>query len=128
MLLVYGVEAESRDACLQACSAESEQFVDSLRAEGRLHAAALLHPTSTATSLRIRDGKRIVTDGPFAETTEQLGGCYLVDAANLDDALDIAARIAASRSGTVEIRPVNDQTDPDELHNAVAAINCCGQE
>ncbi len=68
--------------------------------------AAPLQPTSTATSVRVRDGKRVVTDGPFAETREQLGGYFLVDARDLDEAIGIAARIPGSRFGTVEIRPV----------------------
>jgi hypothetical protein len=65
-----------------------------------------LHPTSTATSVRVRDEKRLVTDGPFAETREQLGGYFLIDAKNLDEAIAISARIPAGRWGTVEIRPV----------------------
>ena len=64
------------------------------------------NPTSTATSVRVRDGKRLVTDGPFAETREQLGGYFLIDAKDLDEAMRIAARIPAARMGTVEIRPV----------------------
>ena len=66
-----------------------------LQASGQYLAAAPLHPTSTATSVRVRDGKRLVTDGPFAETREQLGGYFLVDAKNLDEAIDIAGRIPA---------------------------------
>jgi hypothetical protein len=73
---------------------------------GRYRAASPLHPTSTATSLRIRDGKRLVTDGPFAETREQLGGYFLIDVPDLDQAIDIAAKIPAGKRGTVEIRPV----------------------
>ena len=65
-----------------------------------------MHPTSTATSIQVRDGKRLVTDGPFAETREQLGGYFLVDVKNLDEAIGIAARIPMARKGTVEIRPV----------------------
>ena len=73
---------------------------------GQFLAAAPLHPTSTATSVRMRDDRRLVTDGPFAETREQLGGYFLIDASNLDEAIGIAARIPAARFGTVEIRPV----------------------
>jgi hypothetical protein len=65
-----------------------------------------LHPTSTATSVRVRDDKRMVTDGPFAETREQLGGFFLVEAKDLDEAIEIASQIPAGRWGTVEIRPV----------------------
>ncbi len=65
-----------------------------------------MHPTSTATSVRPRDGKRLVTDGPFAETREQLGGFFLINASDLDEAIGIASRIPGGRFGTVEIRPV----------------------
>ena len=69
-------------------------------------AANPLHPTSMATSVRVREGKRLVTDGPFAETREQLGGYFLIDAKNLDEAIAIAAQIPMARKGTVEVRPV----------------------
>ena len=72
----------------------------------QIKAGDALQPTSTATTLRVRDGKRLTTDGPFAETKEQLGGYYLVDARDLDEALEIAAKIPAVRSGCVEVRPV----------------------
>jgi hypothetical protein len=65
-----------------------------------------LHPVSTATSVRVRDGKPLVTDGPFAETREHLGGYFLIDAKDLDEAIGVAARIPGARKGTVEIRPV----------------------
>jgi hypothetical protein len=77
-----------------------------LIAAERYVAAAPLQPTATATSVRVRDGKRMVTDGPFAETREQLGGYFLIDARNLDEAIEIAGRIPGARLGTVEIRPV----------------------
>ena len=73
---------------------------------GPLLAGAQLQPTTTATSVRVRDGKRLVTDGPFAETREQLGGYYLVEAKDLDEAIGIAARIPSARTGTIEVRPV----------------------
>jgi len=69
-------------------------------------AANPLHPTAMATSVRVRNGKRLVTDGPFAETREQLGGYFLIDAKNLDEAIAIAAKIPMARKGTVEVRPV----------------------
>jgi hypothetical protein len=68
--------------------------------------AAPLHPVALATSIRVRSGKRLVTDGPFAETHEQLGGFFLIEAKDLDEAIAIAARIPAARKGTVEVRPV----------------------
>ncbi|MGH8164744.1 MAG: YciI family protein, partial [Rhodanobacteraceae bacterium] len=77
-----------------------------LHAAGQFLGAAPLQPTATATSVRVREGKRLVTDGPFAETREQLGGYFLIDARNLDEALDIAARIPGASHGTVEVRPV----------------------
>ena len=79
-----------------------------IRSSGQYLAANPLHPTSMATSVRVRNGKRLVTDGPFAETREQLGGYFLIEANNLDDAIGIAARIPMARKGTVEVRPVID--------------------
>ena len=88
------------------CYEESTRLTQDLEASGQYLAAAPLHPTSMATSVRVRDGKRLVTDGPFAETREQLGGYFLIDANDLDEALGIATRIPAARTGTVEVRPV----------------------
>ena len=79
---------------------------DGLRGLGVLVAAEALQPIETATSVRVRNGKVLITDGPFAETKEQLAGFYLVDAENLDAAIDIAAKIPPAREGTVEVRPV----------------------
>jgi hypothetical protein len=70
--------------------------------------ASPLHPVATATSVRIREGKRLVTDGPFAETREQLGGFYMIDVKDLDEAIQVAARIPPARKGTIEIRPMID--------------------
>ena len=85
---------------------EYGQFSQEIKASGQYLAGAQLHPTSTATSVRVRDGKRLVTDGPFAETREQLGGYYLVEARSLDEAIALAARIPSARMGTIEVRPV----------------------
>ena len=81
-------------------------FTESIRASGEYVAGDALQPTSTATTVRIRDGKTLVTDGPFAETKEQLGGYYLVDAKDMDEALKIAERIPSARYGSIEVRPV----------------------
>jgi len=77
-----------------------------LKSKGQFLATAPLQPVTAATSVRVRNGRRVVTDGPFAETREQLGGYYLVEARNLDEVIDIAGRIPGARKGTVEIRPV----------------------
>lgn len=106
MLLIYADEQARTDVEREQCYEESAQFARQLEARGQYIAASPLQPVATATSIRMRDGKPFVTDGPFAETREQLGGYFLVDAKNLDEAIDIAARIPAGRIGTVEIRPM----------------------
>ena len=85
---------------------ESTQLAQEIHSSGQYLGRQPLHPTSMATSVRVRDGKRLVTDGPFAETREQLGGYFLIDAKDLDEAIGIAARIPGARIGTVEVRPV----------------------
>ena len=106
MLLIYMADGAMNDAEREACFQESAQLCHDLNAAGLYVAANPLHPTSTATSVRVRGGKPVVTDGPFAETREHLGGYFLIDAPNLDEAIRIAARIPGARKGTVEIRPV----------------------
>jgi hypothetical protein len=106
MLLIYLDEHSLSEAERSHCYAESTQLAQELSSGGQYLAASPLHPTSTATSIRVRDGKRFVTDGPFAETREQLGGYFLIDAKDLDEAIGIAARVPGARIGTVEIRPV----------------------
>ena len=106
MLLIYLEEQALGETERQACYLESTQLAQELHLNGQFLAANPLHPTSTATSIQVRDGKRLVTDGPFAETREQLGGYFLIDARDLDEAIAIAARIPMARRGTVEVRPV----------------------
>ncbi len=106
MLLVYLDEAVLSDVERDHCYVESARFAQELNTSGKYLDASPLHPVATATSVRVRDGKRVVTDGPFAETREQLGGYYLIEAADLDEAIRIAERIPPARFGTVEIRPV----------------------
>ena len=77
-----------------------------LRTSGKLVAGEALQPTTTATTVRVRSGKTLTTDGPFAETKEQLGGFYLVDAKDLNDAIQIAARIPSAKTGSIEVRPI----------------------
>ena len=81
-------------------------FTESIRESGAYVAGDALQPTSTATTVRVRDGKTLVTDGPFAETKEQLGGYYLIEATDLNDAIQVAARIPGAKTGSVEVRPV----------------------
>lgn len=106
MLLIYADEKALSETERAHCYRESTELADELDSAGQYLAAAPLHPTSTATSVRVRDGKRLVTDGPFAETREQLGGYFLIDAKDLDEAIAIAGRIPMASRGTVEVRPV----------------------
>jgi hypothetical protein len=106
MLLVYLDEQALSEDERNQCYVESAQLAQELNSSKQYLDASPLHPISTATSVRVRGGKRLVTDGPFAETREQLGGYYLVDASDLDEAIRIAERIPPARYGTVEIRPV----------------------
>ena len=106
MFLVYLDEQILSEAEREQCYVKSAQLAQEIHSKGQYLDASPLHPTSTATSIRVREGKRLVTDGPFAETREQLGGYYLIDAANLDEAISIAERIPVARWGTIEIRPV----------------------
>lgn len=106
MLLIYSDENAWTEDEREECMADSTDLCHELAANGKYLGASPLHPVEVATSVRVRDGKRLVTDGPFAETTEQLGGYFLIDVANLDEAIEIAGRIPGAKKGTVEIRPV----------------------
>jgi hypothetical protein len=122
MMLVYLDENALDEKERAACYDESVALTHDLKASGKYLAAAPLYPTSSATSVRMRDGHRLVTDGPFAETREQLGGYYLVDARDLDDALSIAERIPGAKRGTIEVRPVVELSGmPDEAETAQTA-------
>ncbi|MBN3943195.1 MAG: YciI family protein [Nostoc sp.] len=106
LLLIYLEENALSQTEREHCYVESAQLAQQLNSKGQYLATAPLHPVATATSVRVRDGKSLVTDGPFAETREQLGGFFLINAQDLDEAIAIAARIPSARFGTVEIRPV----------------------
>jgi len=106
MLLIYLDEQALSMSEREEGYRDSTQLAHQLDVAGQYVAAAPLQPTSTATSVRVRGGKRVVTDGPFAETKEQLGGYFLIDATDLEEAIAIAARIPMARRGTVEVRPV----------------------
>jgi len=107
MMLMY--RDERAEDTVKGCEGLAEQLQES----GHYRAGGILHPVSTATSLQMRDGQKLVTDGPFAETREQLAGYMIIEARDLDEALSIAARHPVARIGTVEIRPI--AFIPDEI-------------
>lgn len=106
MLLIYADEQVWTEKERQDCYGESTELAHQLQSKGQYISASPLQSISTATSVQVRSGKRFVTDGPFAETREQLGGYFMIEAKDLDEAINIAGRIPAARKGTVEIRPV----------------------
>jgi hypothetical protein len=106
MLLIYASESEWTYPERADCFQESTELAHALKSEGKFISTAPLQPIANATVVKIREGRRLVTDGPFAETREQLGGYFMIEAQNLDDAIAVAARIPGARRGTVEIRPV----------------------
>jgi hypothetical protein len=111
MLLIYDEEkawGKMSESERQQIYGEYGQLTEQVKSTGQYIGGSQLHPTSAATSVRVRNGKRLLTDGPFAETREQLGGYYLVDARDLDEAIGIASRIPSARLGTIEVRPVVD--------------------
>jgi hypothetical protein len=116
LLLIYDPEAAwttMPEAERNQMHADYMSFTKAIQASGHLRAGDALQPTHTATTVRVRDGKISTTDGPFAETREQLGGYYLIEAKDLDEATGIAARIPSARFGSIEIRPVMNFTiDP----------------
>ncbi|AYC34817.1 YciI family protein [Pseudomonas cavernae] len=106
LLLVYGDESLMHSLPDSPHDAECNDYCESVRASGRLLAAEALEPVRSATTVRLRGGKQSITDGPFAETKEQLAGFYLVEARDLNEALQVAGKIPAARVGSVEVRPV----------------------
>lgn len=106
MLLIYGAEDAWTEEERQACFVESTELTHELNARGQFISASPLQPVATATTVQVRGGKRLVTDGPFAETREQLGGYFMVEARDLNEAISIAGQIPAARKGTVEVRPI----------------------
>ena len=106
MLLLYADEQAWTESERALCYAESTEVAHQLKANGQFVATSPLQPVATATSVQVRAGKRSVHDGPFAETREQLGGFFLIEVPNLDEAIAVAGRLPGARKGTVEIRPV----------------------
>ena len=115
MLLIHSNEAEwdaISESDIEALMAEYGRFTADLKAAGAYVTGDQLRPTETATTVRVRDGETLTTDGPFAETKEQFGGYYLVEAADLDEAIAIAAEIPTAQYGSVEVRPVWEMEEP----------------
>ena len=110
MLLIYLDESwtDRTVAERQRLYADQVRFTDELRDKGQYLAGSPLRPPSSATTVRVRDGKRLLTDGPFAETREHLGGYMLIDAHDLDEAIAITARAPLARVGSIEVRPVRE--------------------
>ncbi len=119
MLLCYDDEAawaKAGEAALRAAMQEAVGLCHEIAAKGQYVTASPLHPVAAAVSVRVRNGERLVTDGPFAETKEQFGGYYIIDVANLDEAIAIAARHPGAPLGTVEIRPILELPDLPIAH------------
>lgn len=116
MLLIYDDEklwAKMSEQERGAIFQQYREFGEGIRASGAFQAGAPLQPTTTATTVRSKNGKTVTTDGPFAETREQLGGYYIVEAKNLDEAISIAARIPSVRlGGSIEVRPIMEMGPP----------------
>jgi len=100
----------------RALRRETLDYVESLRADGRLIDARPLRSATTAKTVRVRGGRPSIVDGPFAETKEQVGGFFLIEAADLDEALAIAARWPSARLGSIEVRPVEEGLPPDRRY------------
>jgi hypothetical protein len=115
LLLIYDNEqawAKMSEAQGREMYQEYGAFTMDIQKSGHMKNGAQLQPVATATSIRVRDGKRVVTDGPFAETREQLGGFYLIEAKDLDEAIQIGARIPSAKTGTIEVRPLVEAAAP----------------
>jgi hypothetical protein len=106
LLMIYANEAEHAKLDQAKMYEEYGAFTQGIVKSGNFKGADRLRPVSTATTVRVRDGKTLTTDGPFAETREQLGGYYLIEAKDLDEALAIAAKIPSARHGSIEVRPI----------------------
>jgi hypothetical protein len=109
LLAIYGDEqafATATEADMAAVEDAYNTFTKDIVDRGLFQSGEALQPTATATTVRVRDGRTLTTDGPFAETKEQLGGYYLIDCKNLDEAIEVAARIPGAAQGSIEVRPV----------------------
>jgi hypothetical protein len=124
VLLIYSDEGCMTEPERQSCMIESLRVCDDLKAKGQFLDAAPLQPVATASTVRVRDGRMLVTDGPFAETVEQLGGFYVLDLPDLDAAISVASRLPPVVKGTVEIRPLSplDDTPPPKSHTIADGV------
>jgi hypothetical protein len=123
LLLIYTpepTEQPSADTMATQTKAYAE-FTEDIRRRGLMQAGEALQPTTTATTVRVRDGRTVTTDGPFAETKEALGGFYLVDARDIDEAIELAARIPGAKFGSIEVRPIWEQAGERSSETAAAA-------
>jgi hypothetical protein len=121
MLLIYLAEDAMNNAEREQCYQDSTKLTHELHAAGQFLGAGPLQPVATATTLRIRENRRLVTDGPFTETREQLGGYFLIDVPDLDAALAVAAKLPSAKKGTIEIRPLIEVPGvPDPARESVA--------
>jgi hypothetical protein len=114
MLLIYGVEpsAPPSGEAMQAEMDAYNAFGDEAKSRNLMVSGEALHPVATATTVRVRDGKTVTTDGPFAETKEVLGGFYILNCKNLDEAIEMAAKIPGAKHGAIEVRPIVDFSQP----------------
>ncbi|WP_235908336.1 YciI family protein [Roseiconus nitratireducens] len=128
MLLIHAAESGWTDDERTECMLESMAICDDLAERGQWIASSPLHPVATATCVRVREGVRQVTDGPFAETTEQLGGYYLIDVDDMDQAIAIASRLPPAAKGTVEIRPLLPLPDSLSLPEEKTALGAAAGE
>lgn len=107
LLLIYGDEsAELNPAAMEKVMSAYNEFTNEVQTAGKMQAAEALQPTTTATTVRVRNGETMMSDGPFAETKEQLGGFYLLDCKDLNEAISYAAKIPGAQQGSIEVRPI----------------------
>jgi hypothetical protein len=123
LLLIYGPEPDEATPpeLVAAMMGEYGAFTKEVRDRGAYIAAEALQPVATATTVRVRDGQTVTTDGPFAETKEALGGFYLIDARDLDEAIELAARIPGARDGSIEVRPIWENASTPPVPEAATA-------
>ena len=106
LLLIYSAESDDQNQDAATLMADYGAFTQGIVQSGAFKSADRLKPVATATTVRVRDGKTLTTDGPFAETREQLGGYYLIEAKDLDEAVGIAAKVPTAKHGSIEVRPI----------------------